>query len=575
MNTKRIRRQQSARVDETIITEELTFVDGNPVLSGRIETPVKVHPEHSHASEMTDSAVGEYRFKPVEHVHLHAQYNTPDPDPPHQLGPIYTYVSGPEGLYRKNQVPCSAIIEAARQQYRHDFNNSFPKERVDRWFADPNLPTSIRINRDPFDSQFSIWFLVADIITLPKLALQIFSRTLVRRPDLASGRTLKQLGDDDLARRFGVEALYRDFAEFIDTCKRFIDGIDKFNEVYKEKFTWHSHETECEENVPDALDTDFKPVSLFGAGGIHVAYFRNLVTCRFRRALRYRLRCPELTQWLDRFKQFIDVFGLLDPAAIWDVIPWSFAVDWFLPIGRWLHNNRPRLFPAEFEILDYCESIRVEQLNEFVAVPAFGMYHLGTPTIKPIPMGGLEWQIFGATIGQERLVTYVRRVFEPDAKNINQTSRSPLLRWRNVAVAASLSAQRVPRPGVVGDEFEGVDYGAEGLILTPVDVKEADANRRWAETMRSRKAAALGVNKALWRFELGTRKTNPTLDSFRSPRDTRHRLGTVVVLEDFRLMKQRVEAQVEKFALQGVAQQAQQNWVRNRASSHAVLVPRP
>ena len=360
-------------------------------------------------------------------------------------------------------------------------------------------------------------------------------------------------------------------SDFIKTCQRFIDGISKFSEVYREKYTWHSHETECEEAVPDALDTDFKPVSLFGAGGVHVAMYRNLISCRFRRALRYRLKCPELVQWLDRFKQFIDAFGLLDPAAIWDIIPWSFVVDWFLPIGSWLHNNRPRLFPAEFEILDYCESIRIEQLNAFAAVPQFGLYTLNSPSIY----SNVEWDTFGAYIGQERVVTYVRRVFVPDYKTINQTSRSPLLRWRNVAIAASLSAQRVPRPSVIGDEFEGVDFGINGITLNAEDVKEAEANRRWAETMRDRKAHALGSNRALWRFELGTRKTLPTLDYFVKQTDKRHRLGSVVTLEDFKLMRQRVEAQVEKLALQGVAKQAQIDWVRSRSGSKRVIVPRP
>jgi hypothetical protein len=299
--------------------------------------------------------------------------------------------------------------------------------------------------------------------------------------------------------------------------------------------------------------------------------FRNLISCRFKRTLKYRLLCPELTGWLNRLKQFVDLFGVLDPAAVWDVIPWSFVVDWFLPVGRWLHDNRPRLFPAEFEVLDYCESFRIEQHNEFFFVPFRGKYFGGTPTIKG---AGTDWDVYGTSIGTERLVTYVRQVMTPETKRITQTSRHPLLRWRNVATSAALTAQRIPRPGLIGEEFDGVDFDTKGALFTPEDVKEAEANARWAAGQKSKRASRIGDNSALWRFELGTRKTTPDLDTVRFQKEKRHRLGSVIVIEDFKLLRARIEAQTEKSALRGVAVDAQEKWVRNRNITGRIITPR-
>jgi hypothetical protein len=73
---------------------------------------------------------------------------------------------------------------------------------------------------------------------------------------------------------------------------------------------------------------------------------------------KYYFVCPELTGVLNRMCQLTDLLGVLDPAAIWDKIPFSFVIDWFIPVGHWLHANlKPQLFPADCVICDYCESI--------------------------------------------------------------------------------------------------------------------------------------------------------------------------------------------------------------------------
>lgn len=58
----------------------------------------------------------------------------------------------------------------------------------------------------------------------------------------------------------------------------------------------------------------------------------------------------------------LDAFGVnLNPAIIWNAIPWSFVVDWVVGVGRWLdglkvHNLEPRV-----NIRRYCWSVKRER----------------------------------------------------------------------------------------------------------------------------------------------------------------------------------------------------------------------
>jgi len=41
----------------------------------------------------------------------------------------------------------------------------------------------------------------------------------------------------------------------------------------------------------------------------------------------------------DRFLAYMDSIGLVNPAAIlWELVPYSFVVDWIVPIGQFLEN---------------------------------------------------------------------------------------------------------------------------------------------------------------------------------------------------------------------------------------------
>jgi len=62
-------------------------------------------------------------------------------------------------------------------------------------------------------------------------------------------------------------------------------------------------------------------------------------------------------------------FGLLNPAVVaWELIPFSFVVDWFLPIGDFL-NTLDATFGVEFVGGLYIETIKVTNTHEAVVTP--------------------------------------------------------------------------------------------------------------------------------------------------------------------------------------------------------------
>jgi hypothetical protein len=163
------------------------------------------------------------------------------------------------------------------------------------------------------------------------------------------------------------------------------------------------------------------------------------------------------------------------------------VVDWFLPIGKWLHENRPRLFPASLEVIDYCESIKVEILHTWTAT------HIGMPQFNELLL---------LHLGSETETTYVRRRYKPDVRTVGSSVRSPLLSFRQLTTSTALAAQRLPRTGSIGDDFEAVDFAHESFPLGSQEAQQQQfANQHFARSMRERKAAANGGNPNLWKFE--------------------------------------------------------------------------
>lgn len=349
------------------------------------------------------------------------------------------------------QYPISRLVQDssifAETRLQHNLRTPSAIKAFESPFRDSSIPRSVNIEIDPFDTGFSIWFLLADVYQMKGLWRSLLGSGAMSRRFRAftsrSGReTAKQLANDHLAIQFGLLPTIRDIQEFVQLIFNWTSRFDKMKEGLGKTRPWYEPATDL---IPTYYEKslEFSGISTVVEPGFHTipVMMRAEVetsSALHRRTVSYCFTCPEFQGWVARLKQFIDAFGIIDPAAIWDAIPFSFIVDWFFGIGNWLHKNRPRLFPADVVIRDYCESISVRTNVKWYA----SYWSPEIPQQFPAVAPHLVPEHF---IGSEEYTTYVRRRFIPDIGRISAPRSGSGVSIRRAIIAAALVAQRLPR----------------------------------------------------------------------------------------------------------------------------------
>jgi hypothetical protein len=60
----------------------------------------------------------------------------------------------------------------------------------------------------------------------------------------------------------------------------------------------------------------------------------------FHAEIEYNFHFTRFQQEHARMLALLDAFGVnLNPAIIWNAIPWTFVIDWFVDVSRWLNDR--------------------------------------------------------------------------------------------------------------------------------------------------------------------------------------------------------------------------------------------
>jgi hypothetical protein len=338
--------------------------------------------------------------------------------------------------------PLNSIITQSSDYNRccHEVADSF----YESGFRIPSLPHDVLIDKDPFDTGFSLWFLVVDLVQLLNVfkaltktgaQMNLIARN---RSSIPAGATARDFHNTNLGVQFGLLPTIRDLQHFTSLLMKWQAVYADMAKLMRTLRTRRFEPKDMSE-LHDVRTVD----SIFHAPLFDVPLKAEITTTAavFNRTAHYKFSAPEFQGWISRVKQFIDAFGILDPAAIWDIIPFSFVVDWFIDVSGFLHRHRPRLFPADVLFLDYCESIRWKRHIRW-SVTSFKHARVGSflPTVDPfIPMNNED-------VGFEERTIYVRRRFRPHAERLSVPRiKSSFVNLRRVSISASLIAQRLPR----------------------------------------------------------------------------------------------------------------------------------
>lgn len=141
----------------------------------------------------------------------------------------------------------------------------------------------------------------------------------VKNPLLAAKRAnLKTISDNLLAFQFGIRPLLNDAYSAGTQLAKILDS-EKSDRI----MVYASSSGNCQStSKTPTFSSGFK---------IYDTFVEANYQAEVRYVLEYKISNAPLNQ--------LQALGLVNPAEIaWEVMPWSFVVDWFLPLGNWLAN---------------------------------------------------------------------------------------------------------------------------------------------------------------------------------------------------------------------------------------------
>jgi hypothetical protein len=133
-----------------------------------------------------------------------------------------------------------------------------------------------------------------------------------------------------------------------------------------------------------------------------------------------------------RVLSLLDSIGVnLNPAIIWNAIPWSFVIDWVIGVSRWLDQFKIRAFEPVVNILGFCWSIKRERWirshyevgqnwhrlhHQVVQMPDVREVayrrHVGLPALSSFTTSGISLHelVLGAALGLTRRRKHRKKV---------------------------------------------------------------------------------------------------------------------------------------------------------------------
>lgn len=176
-----------------------------------------------------------------------------------------------------------------------------------------------------------------------------------------------------------------------------------------------------------------KDVWFAGARGAHLFQRFEFVTRpEYTATLSYILDASELKGLLGTIRGYTSALGLDRLlATIWELVPFSFLVDWFVDVGSFLDSLDDTLFGAlPILILEYCDSIKYEYRTTCT-------YKFMVPPYTQVGMG--------CTLGQHTVKYYERRRSTPALLDLQSANGLTVPRTQ-LASSLAISAHGRRRP---------------------------------------------------------------------------------------------------------------------------------
>lgn len=196
--------------------------------------------------------------------------------------------------------------------------------------------------------------------------------------------------NERLAHVYGTKLLIRDAQQLFRVLTNWKRRADKFLSDAGTIKRWYK--PPFESAVDQMALVRRMPLSLFGAPDTFLEYRRRFEV-QFHAVLYYSYEVKLIKGFLSRLSQLGDAYGIhLDAGIIWDAIPLSFIVDWFINVSEWLHANvsfgdwNKSVITAH----TYGHSFRILEYRELWFIRNIGFEGTGVPTATTIAFATSE-----------------------------------------------------------------------------------------------------------------------------------------------------------------------------------------
>jgi len=129
----------------------------------------------------------------------------------------------------------------------------------------------------------------------------------------------------------------------------------------------------------------------------------------------------------NQVKGFLDSIGFQGNASIiWNAIPYTFVIDWFFGVGRWLNSLRSDNLKIPATVIGFCHSLKWEWEAEY--------------SLKVLPTA-TDLGDQNVVLATRSELRYERRRDVPSYGTFSSTVKVPS--WQQLALGASLIVQKL------------------------------------------------------------------------------------------------------------------------------------
>lgn len=161
-----------------------------------------------------------------------------------------------------------------------------------------------------------------------------------------------------LSNEFAIRPLLADITGVFDALMSFKKQLRKLQEEQGKRRTIY-YSRPLTTLFPELDENYLLPVAFYYNG---IRFYRKVERIWdpiFRCSMDYSFVIPAMSQEELEVKALLDSLGVnLNPQIIWNALPWSFVIDWFVGVNRWLGNTRMNNIEPDVTIYRYNWSVK-------------------------------------------------------------------------------------------------------------------------------------------------------------------------------------------------------------------------